>query len=164
MSLLLSIPNEWKTHFVCDESLLTGSNEWMLVITFYPLISPSAIFALLCLLNVCTVSGVLRITAAGAPVSETLVVSVTLRAWPWKVHLPRELSSFCVWLARFPEWVACSVFLWSTCDEGNNGLKLFFADPKLCVLGLGLNLLRHNFPHLWDGNNNSNDIWDYNVA
>lgn len=61
----------------------------MLVITFYPLISPSAIFALLCLLNVCTVSGVLRITAAGAAVLETLVVSVTLRAWPWKVHLPR---------------------------------------------------------------------------
>lgn len=49
---------------------------------------PSAIFVSLCLLSVCAASGVPRLTAAGALVLESLVVSLTLIACLWKVHLP----------------------------------------------------------------------------
>lgn len=44
--------------------------------------------------------------------------------------------------------------------EGSKHLNLFFANHQLYGFGLALRLSRHNLLHMYEGDNNSNNIWD----
>lgn len=156
------MPNKWKTRF--NRFRWVNASDYILSFNKPQCYFCSTVF-IKCLHCIrCSKNNSCRCCSVRVPSSFFDPHSLALECSP-----PLLISS-CVWLTHCSssestqEWVACSFILRSTGYEGSSGLKLFFANHKLCVSGLGLNLSGHTIPHLYNGNNNSNNIWDNNVA